>query len=215
MSKLSARGFTVSIDGFGAGPEQDLENPMGKGSGNLHQWAMSTRTFQKMHFGNEDGTTGVDEDFVVRGFENVGAWIMGRNMFGPIRGEWDDGTWKGWWGDNPPYRVPVFVLTHYPREPLEMEGGTIFHFVTEGIEAAFKRAKEAAAGRDIRVGGGVETVRQYVQAGLMDEMHLAISPVLLGRGENLFQGIDLAELGFQVTEHVPSEKATHIVLTRR
>jgi dihydrofolate reductase len=164
--------------------------------------------------GRQEGTTGVDDDFARRGFENIGAWIMGRNMFGPIRGAWPDDAWKGWWGDNPPYHVPVFVLTHHPRKPIEMEGGTTFHFVTEGIEEALRRAKEAAGARDVRLGGGVETIRQYLRARLVDEMHLAISPVLLGSGEHLLSGLDLPALGYQVEEHTPSEAATHLVLKR-
>ncbi len=166
-------------------------------------------------YGQDGGTTGVDDDFAARGFANVGAWIMGRNMFGPVRGDWPDESWKGWWGDNPPYHCPVFVLTHHPRAPITMEGGTTFHFVTDGIHAALKRALEAANGRDVRVGGGVATIRQYLQAGLIDEMHLAVSPVLLGAGENLFAGLDLPKLGYQRSEHVSTPSATHVVLTKR
>jgi dihydrofolate reductase len=213
MSKLRVASFTISMDGFGAGPEQSLESPMGLGGSDLHQWAMPTATFQRM-FGNEGGTTGIDNDFAIRGFENLGAWILGRNMFGPIRGSWPDESWRGWWGEDPPYHVPVFVLTHYAREPLAMAGGTTFYFVTEGIEAALALARQAAGERDIRLGGGVATIRQYLQAGLIDELHLAVSPVLLGRGEALLAGLDLLALGYQITEHVPTEKATHIVLTR-
>jgi dihydrofolate reductase len=178
-----------------------------------HEWAFPTRTFQRMH-GNGDGSTGIDEDFAARSFANVGAWILGRNMFGPVRGPWPDDRWKGWWGDEPPYHVPVFVLTHHPRASIEMQGGTTFHFVTDGIHAALERARGAAVGKDVRVGGGVQTVREYLTAGLIDEMHLAISPVLLGRGEALFAGIDLTSLGFRCSEHVASEKAMHVVLTR-
>jgi len=214
MSRLRIHAFSISLDGYGAGPDQSLENPLGVGGEALHDWFVPTRTFQRVH-GNEGGTTGVDDDFAARGFDNVGAWILGRNMFGPVRGPWPDESWKGWWGDNPPYHVPVFVLTHHARAPLEMEGGTTFHFVTDGIEAALARAKEAAGGRDILVGGGAATIRQYLKAGLVDEMHFAISPILLGGGEPLFTGIDLPRLGYEVTEHVPSEKATHVVLSKR
>ena len=214
MPKLVIRGFSVSLDGYGAGPEQSLDNPLGVGGKALHEWAFSTRTFKKM-FGQEGGETGTDDAFAARGFDNIGACILGRNMFGPIRGDWPDDKWKGWWGDNPPYHCNVFVLTHYPRAPIEMEGGTTFHFVTDGIHAALARAMEAANGRDVRLGGGVATLRQYLQAGLVDEMHLAVSPVFLGTGEHLFTGIDLPKLGFQVSEHVPTALATHIVLTKR
>ena len=213
MSKLKVLAFSVSIDGYGAGPDQSLQNPLGVGGMALHEWAFPTRTFQRM-FGNAEGGTGVDEDFAARSFANVGAWILGRNMFGPVRGPWPDDAWKGWWGDAPPYHVPVFVLTHHPRAPIEMQGGTTFHFVTDGIHAALERARAAAGGKDVRVGGGVQTVREYLTAGLIDEMHLAMSPVLLGRGEALFTGIDLAALGFRCSEHVASPSATHVALTR-
>jgi dihydrofolate reductase len=214
MSKLKVSSFSISIDGFGAGPAQSLENPLGLGGTRLHEWAFSTRTFQRM-FGNEGGMLGVDDDFAARGFENVGAWILGRNMFGPVRGPWPDETWKGWWGDNPPYHTPVFVLTHHPRAPIVMEGGTTFEFVTEGIHAALEKATAAAQGRDIRIGGGVATIREYLRAGLIDEMHLAISPTLLGSGEHLLDRIDLLKLGFDCTEHVATPKATHVILTRK
>ncbi|AXK83200.1 dihydrofolate reductase [Pseudolabrys taiwanensis] len=214
MSRLVVRAFSVSLDGYGAGPEQSLEKPLGVGGETLHTWAFGTRTFKKM-FGQEGGSTGVDEDFAARSFENLGAWILGRNMFGPIRGDWPDENWKGWWGDNPPYHCPVFVLTHYPRASIEMEGGTTFHFVTDGIHAALERATQAANGRDVRIGGGAATIRQYLAAGLVDEMHLAVSPVVLGTGEPFFAGIDLPKLGFERTEHVATEHATHVVLTRR
>jgi dihydrofolate reductase len=213
MPKLRVDAFTISIDGYGAGPDQSLENPLGAGGMALHEWAFGTRTFQRM-FGKEGGTTGIDEDFAARSFDNVGAWILGRNMFGPVRGPWPDANWKGWWGDTPPYRVPVFVLTHHERASITMNGGTVFHFVTGGIEAALHHATDAAAGKDVRLGGGVATIRQYLRAGLVDEMHLAISPILLGRGEPLLDGIDLPKLGFQLAEHVASEKATHVVLAR-
>ena len=214
MSKLRVAAFSVSIDGFGAGPEQSLANPLGVGGMALHEWAFSTRTFQRMFGNDDDGVHGVDDDFAARSFANVGAWILGRNMFGPIRGPWPDDEWKGWWGANPPYHVPVFVLTHHPRASIAMEGGTSFHFVTDGIEAALARAREAAGGQDVRIGGGVATVRQYVRAGLVDEMHLAISPALLGSGEALFAGIDLPALGYRLSEHVATAHTMHVVLTK-
>ena len=213
MPKLRVMSFSLSLDGFGAGPEQSLDNPLGLGGMGLHQWAFATRTFRKM-FGQDGGSTGIDDQFAARGFENVGAWILGRNMFGPVRGPWPDDSWKGWWGDNPPYHCDVFVLTHHPRASITMAGGTVFHFVTDGIHAALKRAMDAAGGRDVRVGGGVATIRQYLQERLVDEMHLAVSPVLLGRGEHLFAGLDLLQLGYRTSEHVPTELATHIVLTK-
>ena len=213
MTRLKVQSFSVSLDGYGAGPRQDLANPLGVGGMALHPWAFSTRTIQKM-FGNDGGASGIDDDFAARGFENLGAWILGRNMFGPIRGAWPDDAWKGWWGDNPPYHVPVFVLTHHARAPLEMAGGTIFHFVTDGIEAALERATEAARGKDIRLGGGVATIREYLRAGLVDELHLALSPALLGQGESLFDGIDMQALGYECVEHVPTALATHVVLKK-
>ena len=214
MSKLRVHAFSISIDGYGAGPNQDVKNPQGINGMKLHEWAFATQSFRKM-FGSEKGSTGVDDDFIKRGFANIGAWILGRNMFGPVRGPWPDDSWKGWWGKNPPYHVPVFVLTHHPRPSITMEGGTVFHFVTDGIHAALKRAVEAAKGQDVRLGGGAATIRQYLQAGLIDEMHLAVSPVLLGGGEHLLTGIDLPKLGYQPSEHVPSAQATHVVLTKR
>ena len=214
MPKLRVNAFAISLDGYGAGPAQDRDNPLGRGGMALHEWFFPTRTFQRM-FGKGEGTTGVDDDFAARSLENVGAWILGRNMFGPVRGPWPDESWKGWWGENPPYHVPVFVLTHHARPPLTMQGGTVFHFVTDGIEAALARAKQAAGGRDVRVGGGVATIRQYLEAKLVDEMHLVLSPVLLGGGEALFAGIDLPGLGYAVTRHVPSEKAMHMMLSKR
>src|SRR5215510_13728368 len=189
-SKLVVRSFTVSIDGYGAGPNQDASNPLGLGGLALHEWAFPTRTFQRVLFSKDGGTTGPDDDFAARGFENIGAWIIGRNMFGPIRGPWLDDSWKGWWGDEPPYHTPVFVLTHHPRKPLTMKGGTEFRFVTDGIHAALQQAKEAAGTSDVRLGGGVATIRQYLRAGLVDELHLAVSPVLLGTGEHLLGGLD-------------------------
>jgi dihydrofolate reductase len=213
MSKLRINGFAVSIDGYGAGPDQSLQNPLGVGGEALHGWAVSTRTFRKM-FGQEGGATGVDDDHVARGFVHVGAWILGRNMFGPVRGPWPDDSWKGWWGAEPPYHVPVFVLSHHPRASIEMEGGTTFHFVTDGIHAALERARAAARGKDVRLGGGVATIRQYLQARLVDEMHLAIAPVVLGAGEPLLAGLDLPALGLRCTEHVGTPNALHVVLTR-
>jgi dihydrofolate reductase len=215
MTKLRVESFTISLDGFGAGPDQDLKNPLGVGGFGLHTWALPTRTFQSMLFGKDEGTTGVDEDFAARGFRNIGAAIMGRNMFGPIRGPWPDMSWKGWWGDNPPYHAPVFVLTNHPRESITMEGGTVFHFVTDGIVSALQRAREAANGQDVRLSGGVATVREYLRAGLIDELHIAISPVLLGSGEHLFHGIDLPLLGYHCAEHVSSPNATHVVLKKK
>jgi dihydrofolate reductase len=221
MSRLRVNAFAISIDGYGAGAGQALDHPMGVGGMALHQWVFGTKTFQKMAgdyaaalIGDSAGRGGVDDDFAARGFDNVGAWIMGRNMFGPSRGVWPDDGWRGWWGDNPPYHVPVFVLTHHPRPPLTMEGGTTFHFVTDGIDAALKRATEAAQGRDVRLGGGVATVRQYLTAGLIDEIHLVLSPVLLGRGEHLLAGIDAVSLGYRCTEHASTDHATHVVLTK-
>lgn len=214
MSRLIVRSFSMSIDGFGAGPQQSVDNPLGVGGTSLMGWAFTSRTMQQM-FGSGGGATGVDDDFVARGFANVGAWILGRNMFGPVRGPWPNDDWKGWWGTNPPHHVPTFVLTHHARESIPMEGGTSFHFVTDGIHAALARARKAAQGRDVRVGGGPATVRQYVQAGLVDEIHLALSPVLLGSGEPLLAGIDLTALGYECTEHVASPHAMHVVLTKR
>lgn len=213
MSKLRVQCFGMSLDGFGAGPNQDLNNPLGVGGLGLHEWFFPTRAFQKMH-GSGDGTTGIDNDFAERGFDRIGAWILGRHMFGPIRGAWPDDKWKGWWGDNPPYHASVFILTHHPRASIQMEGGTTFHFVTDGIQAALKRAREAAGGLDVRVGGGPATIRQYLQAGLIDQLHIAVSPVILGSGENLLAGIDLPKLGYKVTERVTTPAALHVVLTK-
>jgi dihydrofolate reductase len=213
MSKLRVACFSVSADGYGAGPDQSLENPLGVGGETLHEWFFPTRTFRAM-LGQAGGSTGVDDAFAVAGFANVGAWILGRNMFGPVRGPWPDDSWKGWWGPSPPYHVPVFVLTHHPRAPIEMEGGTTFHFVTDGIRAALDRARQAAAGKDVRIGGGVSTIRQYLQAGLVDEIHLALTPVLLGRGEALLSGLDLRALGFERTRHEGAADAMHVVLSR-
>ncbi len=214
MPTVRVHAFAISLDGYGAGPDQCLDNPLGKGGAAMHAWFYPTRTFQRM-FGKGDGTTGIDDRFAARGFDNIGAWILGRNMFGPVRGPWPDQSWRGWWGENPPYHVPAFVLTHHARPPLEMEGGTVFHFVTDGIEAALARAKEAAGDRDVRIGGGVATIRQYLDARLIDQMHVVAAPVLLGGGEPLFAGMDLPALGYEVIEHVPSEKGTHVVLSKR
>jgi dihydrofolate reductase len=214
MPKVRVNVFAISLDGYGAGPEQSVENPLGRGGRALHEWFYPTRTFQRM-FGKSQGTTGVDDDFAARGLDNIGAWILGRNMFGPVRGPWPDQSWRGWWGENPPYHMPVFVLTHHPRPSLEMHGGTVFHFVTDGTAAALKRAKDAARDRDVRIGGGIATIRQYLRAGLIDQMHVVLTPVLLGDGEALFSGIDLPSLGYEVAEHVPSEKATHVVFTKK
>lgn len=212
MTRVRVASFTISLDGYGAGPHQDINNPLGVGGTELHQWLFPTRTLQRALFGKDDGTTGVDDDFAARGFENVGAWILGRNMFSPDRGPWQDMNWKGWWGDNPPYHVPTFILTHHERPPIEMAGGTTFHFVTGGIHDALVRAREAAGGRDVRIGGGASTIQQYLRAGLIDEMHFVISPVLLGQGERLFERVDLRALGYECVEAVASEKATHVVL---
>lgn len=215
MTRVRVESFSVSLDGFAAGPHQSIDNPLGVGGTELHEWAFPTRTFQKEVFGADGGSTGLDNDFAVRGFKNIGAWILGRNMFGPVRGPWPDESWKGWWGENPPYHVPVFVLTHHTRSPLAMEGNTTFHFVTGGIHQALDLARKAANGKDIRIGGGAQTIRQYLREGLIDEMHIAVAPALLGSGERLFGDIDLRALGFVVTRHAASEKATHFVLSRQ
>ncbi len=213
--KVRVNCFAISLDGYGAGPDQSPKNPLGVGGENLHKWFVPTRTFQAMLLGKQGGKTGVDDDFARRGIENLGAWILGRNMFSPSRGDWPDDGWKGWWGDNPPYHVPVFVLTHHARKSIEMAGGTTFHFVTGGIEEALRRAREAAGAKDVRIGGGVSTVRQYLRAGLVDEMHFAISPILLGSGEHLLSGLDLPALGYHVREQVASQDATHVVVEKR
>jgi len=213
MPVVRVNSFAVSLDGYSAGPHQSLDAPLGIRGPELFEWFFSTRTFRQMH-GHEGGSTGVDDEWAQRGMENVGAWILGRNMFGPVRGRWPDESWKGWWGEEPPYHVPTFVLTHHPRQSIEMKRGTIFHFVTDGIEAALERAKEAAKDKDVRIGGGVATVRQYVTAGLVDELHLVVRPILMGSGENLFAGIDMAELGYRCTEHVSTDLAMHVKLTK-
>lgn len=213
MSKVKVAAFTISLDGYGAGANQTLESPMGTHAGELHRWFLPTKVFQQMQ-GKNEGTENTDNEFAEKSFENIGAWILGRNMFGPVRGPWPDDSWKGWWGENPPYHVPVFVLTHHPREPLTMKGGTVFHFITDGVASALEKAKKAANGKDIRIGGGVSTVHQFLEAGYIDEMHIAVSPVLLGAGENFFAGIDLRKLGFTVTKTVHSENATHLIFTK-
>ncbi len=213
MTKVIVSGFSLSVDGFGAGPEQSLDDPLGKRGRELHEWFFGTKTFQAM-FGKGGGSEGVDERYAARSMSGFGAFVLGRNMFGPIRGAWPDDEWKGWWGPNPPYHAPTFVLTHHARTPIVMEGGTIFHFVTEGIEGALEKAKAAAGGKNVKIGGGVSTVRQYLQAGLIDELHFAITPVVLGRGEAMFAGIDLPALGFKVTERAATDHALHIVLGR-
>jgi dihydrofolate reductase len=215
MSKLRVHTFSISIDGYGAGPNQDLEHPLGVRGPELFDWFFHTRTWQRMH-GNEDGETGADDHMAAQGFDGIGAWILGRNMFGPVRGPWPDDEWKGWWGDEPPYHTPVFVLTHHPRAPLTMKGGTVFRFVTDGIHAALQQAKDAADGRDVRLGGGVSTIRQYLRAALIDELHLAIAPVLLGAGEHLLSGIDMRALGYECAEHVAGTRAAaHVIVRKR
>lgn len=213
MQKLRVESFTISIDGFGAGPNQSLENPLGVGGGNLHQWFIPTKTFQQNVLGKSDGTTGVDNEIAENGFKNIGAWILGRNMFSPYRGA-HNVDWKGWWGDNPTYHVPVFILTNHKREPIEMEGGTTFHFVTDGINSALEKAFASANGKDVRLGGGVSTISQYLKAQLIDELHLAVSPVILGSGENLFANLDLTSLGYKIVKHVSSDKAIHLFIKK-
>ena len=215
MSRLLVRSFALSLDGYGAGPNQDLQNPLGVGGPELMEWFFPTRVWRDMQGQGEGGETGVDNAMAEKGFEGIGAWILGRNMFGPVRGPWPDDSWKGWWGDEPPYHTPVFVLTHHARAPLPMKGGTEFRFVTEGIQSALTQARAAAGGRDVRLGGGVATVRQYLQAGLIDELHLAMRPVLLGSGENLMTGIDLRALGYECAKSVAGERATHLFLRKR
>ncbi len=214
MSKLRVQSFAISIDGFGAGPNQSLENPLGEHGPELMNWFFHTRLWKEL-YNQGPGETGVDNEVAEQGFANLGAWILGRNMFGPIRGPWRDEAWRGWWGEEPPYHTPVFVLTHHARAPLKMAGGTEFRFVTEGIHAALEQAKAAAGGKDVRLGGGVATIRQYLSAGLVDELHLAISPVLLGTGEHLLHGINLRELGYTCEKCVPGERATHVFLRKK
>jgi dihydrofolate reductase len=214
MPKVRVASFSVSLDGFGAGVHQDINNPLGLRGPEMFSWFFQTDVFKKM-YGEGGGSTGIDNQMALAGFENVGAWILGRNMFGPVRGPWPDDSWKGWWGDTPPYHVPVFVLTHHARAPLPMNGGTTFHFVTDGLDSALKQAKAAATGKDVRIGGGVSTIRQYLQAGAIDEMHLALSPVLMGEGENLFSGMNLHQLGFTSIKTVAGENATHVMMKKR
>lgn len=213
MSKLIVHSFTVSLDGYGAGTNQSLDNPIGVNGLTLHKWLVATKTFKTM-FGQDGGEMGIDNDFAANGFKNIGAWIMGRNMFGPVRKAWPDDTWKGWWGDNPPYHAPVFVLTHYARAPLVMEGGTTFYFVTDGIEAALQQARNVANGKEIRLVGGVFTIQQYLRAGLVDELHIAMSPVFLGAGENLFSGLNFLALGYECIEQVSTPNAIHLTITK-
>ncbi|HEX2336281.1 MAG TPA: dihydrofolate reductase family protein [Hyphomicrobiaceae bacterium] len=213
MPKLRVHNFAISLDGYGAGPNQDLSAPLGVGGEALHNWFVTTRTFQQQA-GKAGGTTGIDDDFAARGLRGIGAFILGRNMFGPVRGPWPDDSWQGWWGNNPPYHAPTFVLTNHPRAPVTMQGGTTFYFITDGIHAALRRATEAANGRDIQLMGGVATIRQYLREGLIDEMHFAIAPILLGSGEHLLGGIDTPKLGYRCTEHVTTASATHVVLTK-
>jgi dihydrofolate reductase len=213
MPKLKVQSFAVSIDGFGAGPNQDLENPLGVRGPELMEWFFNTRFWQNMHQ-RDGGETGIDNEIAEQGFAGIGAWILGRNMFGPVRGPWPDESWKGWWGDEPPYHTPVFVLTHYPRASLKMAGGTTFHFVTDGIQEALQQAKKAAGGQDVRLGGGVSNVRQFLRAGLIDEMHLAVRPVLLGSGENLLKDINLGALGYEIAKHVQGERAMHVFIRK-
>jgi dihydrofolate reductase len=213
--KIKVHGFAISLDGYSAGPNQDLQNPLGVGGPAIFEWFFPTRVFQRMHGGPDQGETGVDNQIAERGFDNMGAWILGRNMFGPVRGPWPDESWKGWWGDEPPYHVPAFVLTHHARPMLRMKGGTDFHFVTDGIQSALAQAKVAAGERDVRIGGGVATVRQFLQAGLIDEMHLAVRPVFLGAGENLWQGLDMRALGYEIAETIQGERATHVMVRKR
>jgi dihydrofolate reductase len=215
MSKLRVLSFGLTIDGYGAGPHQDLKNPLGVGGNVLLDWSRASHTWRARHGADGGDESGVDEEFGARGFRDIGAWIMGRNMFGPVRGPWPDQSWKGWWGDTPPFHTPVIVLTHHEHPPVETKGGTTFYFVTDGIEAALKKAVEGANGKDIRLGGGVATVRQYLKAGLVDEIHLAIIPTLLGTGEHLLSGIDLAKMGYRCVEYVPSARASHVVLRKQ
>lgn len=212
--KVRVSSYAVSIDGFGAGTDQSLQNPLGVGGEDLHEWFFPTATFQKM-YGKGHGEAGVDEGFARRGMEGIGAWILGRNMFAHSRGPWPDDGWKGWWGEEPPYRCPVFVLTHHPRPPLVMKGGTVFHFVTDGAAAALERAREAAGDLDVRIGGGAETIRQYLRDGALDELHIAVSPILLGAGEPFWQGLDLPALGYELSERTAGERATHLTIVRK
>jgi dihydrofolate reductase len=215
MTKLLVNSFSVSLDGYGAGPDQSLEHPLGIGGDRLHKWVFGTRTFQRVHSGGAGGSTGIDDEFAARGFANIGAWILGRNMFGPVRGPWPDESWRGWWGENPPYHCDAFVLTHHARKSFTMEGNTTFHFVTGGIHEALERARASAGGKDVRLGGGIATIQQYLRARLIDELHLAFAPVVLGAGEALFKDVDVVKLGYEVTQHAATPDATHVVLTKR
>ena len=213
MSKVVVQSMGVSLDGFAAGTDQSLENPLGVRGPELMEWFFPTKTFIGQH-GGEGGETGIDNDFAAASMSGKGAWILGRNMFGPVRGPWPDDSWKGWWGDEPPYSVPTFVLTHYPREPIEMKGGTTFYFVTDGIESALEQAKAAAGDMDVRIGGGPETIRQYLMAQLIDELHLVQRPVLLGAGEKLFDGLNMRELGYNITRSVQGERGVHVIINK-
>jgi dihydrofolate reductase len=215
MSKLRVNCFSISFDGYSAGPDQSLDNPLGTGAMQVFNWQFGTQAHHRMHGQDDGGETGMDNDLVNRGFENVGAWILGRNMFGPVRGSWPDDSWKGWWGDNPPYHVPVFVLTHHARAPITMEGGTTFHFVTDGIHSALDQATKAAQGQDVRLGGGASTIQQYLRAGLIDELHLVSSPVLIGSGESIFRDLNLPALGYEITNYIASPAATHMFLQKK
>jgi len=214
MGIVKVAAFSVSLDGFSAGPNQDINNPLGVRGPEIFDWFFKTEMFNKMHGDKQGGTVGIDNDWAEKSFDNVGSWILGRNMFGPIRGSWGDESWKGWWGEEPPYHMPVFVLTHHPRDPIVMKGGTTFYFVTDGIASALAKAKEAAQGKDVRIGGGTATIRQYLHAGLIDQMHLAYSPVYIGKGESLLAGIDLSNLGFKVEERVCGENAMHVIVRK-
>ena len=214
MTRVRVESFTISLDGYGAGPHQGVAEPLGIGGEALHDWVVATRSWRQMH-GKEGGVSGIDDDFAARGTEKVGAWILGRNMFGPIRGPWPDMDWKGWWGDAPPYDCAVFVLTHHPRPPIKMGNATTFYFVTDGIKRALELAREAAQAKDVRIGGGAGTIRQYLREGLIDELHIAIAPILLGQGEALFRDLDLPALGYRCASHAGSEAASHAILTRK
>jgi dihydrofolate reductase len=214
MGKVHVSAFSITLDGFSAGPDQSLENPLGVGGPEMMEWMFPTKMFAEMQ-GKDGGETGVDNDFAMKSMTGNGAWILGRNMFGPVRGPWPDDEWKGWWGEEPPYHVPTFVLTHYRRDPVEMKGGTTFYFVTDGARSALEQAKAAAGDKDIRIGGGAETVRQYLQERLIDEMHLAMRPIFLGKGETIFEGLNLRELGYKVEETVPGERATHLIVRKQ
>jgi dihydrofolate reductase len=214
MPKVLVQAFGVSLDGFSAGTDQSLENPLGVRGPELMEWFFPTKTFIEQHGGEGGGETGIDDGFAAESMTGKGAWILGRNMFGPVRGPWPNEDWKGWWGDEPPYHVPTFILTHHAREPIEMKGGTTFHFVTDGIHSALEKAKAAAGDHDVRIGGGPETVRQYLKAKLIDELHLALRPVILGNGEPLFAGLDLRELGYQVEKMVQGERAVHMFIKK-